>query len=125
MHEEPHCVFHAEMMGDNMYFHQAIKHPDTREFVKAVVKEVEVNVKNDHWVLVKREEVPPDIDIPPSVWAMRFKRNLMTNKIKGHKAWQAGIRCQLLWNLCLSGDMVCGMICDCPSHLPSMGHATN
>jgi hypothetical protein len=79
-------VFHAEMMGDIMYFHQAIKQPDTGEFAKAVMKEVEAHVKNDHWVLVKREEAPPDTDILPLVWAMCRKRNLTTNEIKGHKA---------------------------------------
>jgi hypothetical protein len=33
-------AFHTEMMGDNMYFHQAIQRPDASEFVKAVVKEI-------------------------------------------------------------------------------------
>eukprot|EP01082_Thalassiosira_pseudonana_P014670 g13359.t1 g13359 contig8:485418-487020(-) len=32
-------AYHAEMMGDIMYFHQAMKQPDSEEFVKAVVKE--------------------------------------------------------------------------------------
>ena len=74
------------MMGDIMYFHQAIRQPDAGDFVKAVVKEVEGHVRDKHWVLVKREEVPPDTDVLPATWAMRRKRNLMTNKIKGHKA---------------------------------------
>ena len=47
------------MMGDFMYFHQAIRQPDAGDFVKAVVKEVEAHVRDKHWVLVKREEVPP------------------------------------------------------------------
>ena len=79
-------VFPAEMMGDIMYFHQTIRQPDKQEFVKAVVKEVEAQVKNDHWVLVKREEVPPDMDILPSVWTMCCKRNLITDEVKGHNA---------------------------------------
>ena len=53
-------AFHAEMMGDIMYFHQAIRQPGAGDFVKAMVKEVEVHVHDKHWVLVKREEVPPD-----------------------------------------------------------------
>ncbi len=39
--------FHAEMMGDIMYFHQAIKQPDTQEFVKTIMKEVEAHIKNN------------------------------------------------------------------------------
>ena len=31
-------AFHAEMMGDIMYFHQAMRQADADEFVKAVVK---------------------------------------------------------------------------------------
>jgi hypothetical protein len=79
-------AFHAEMMGDIMYFHQAMRQPDAPEFVKAVIKEVEVHIKDKHWVLVKRDEVPPDIDVLLAIWAMRRKHNLMTNEIKGHKA---------------------------------------
>jgi hypothetical protein len=58
-------AFYAEMMGDIMYFHQAIMQPDTQEFVKAIMEDVEALIKNDHWVLVKREEVPPDTDVLP------------------------------------------------------------
>jgi hypothetical protein len=79
-------AFHAEMMSDIMYFHQAIQQPDAGDFVKAVVKEVEAHVHDKHWVLVKKEEVPPDTDVLPAIWAMRCKRNLTTNEIKGHKA---------------------------------------
>ena len=73
-------------MGDIMYFHQAIMQPDAWEFVKAIVKEVKAHIKNEHWKLVRRSEVPPDMDILPSIWAMHCKQYLMTNKIKGHKA---------------------------------------
>jgi hypothetical protein len=33
-------AFHAEMMGDIMYLQQAIGQPDAKEFVQAVVKEI-------------------------------------------------------------------------------------
>ena len=79
-------AFHAEMMGDIMYYHQAIKQPDAQEFVKAVVNEVEAHVRNKHWELVRRDQVPSDTDILPAIWAMRRKRNLTTNEVKGHKA---------------------------------------
>ncbi len=36
-------AFHAEMMGDIMYLHQALKQDDSAEFIQAVVKEI-----NDH-----------------------------------------------------------------------------
>ena len=47
---------------------------------------VEAHVKNKHWELVHRDQVPPDTDILLEIWAMRQKRNLMTNKVKRQKA---------------------------------------
>ena len=79
-------AFHAEMMEDIMYFHQVIKQSDAREFVKAVMKEVEVHIKDNHWKLVKHSEVSPGMDVLPSIRAMHCKQNLTTNDIKGHKA---------------------------------------
>ena len=79
-------AFHAEMMGDIMYFNQALKQYDADEFVKAVVKEVDGHVKAKRWKLIKRSEVPKGHEPIPSVWAMRRKRNLTTNEVTKHKA---------------------------------------
>ncbi len=38
-------MFHAEMMGNIMYLHQALQQQDAVEFVKAVVKEVNSHIK--------------------------------------------------------------------------------
>ena len=79
-------AFHAEMMGDIMYLHQALRQPDAKEFVTAVVKEINGHVENENWELVPRDTVPEDAQIVPSVWSMRRKRDLTTNDIKSHKA---------------------------------------
>ena len=79
-------AFHAEMMGDIMYFQQALKQPDAEQFVHAIVKEVNGHVENNHWELVTRDAVPNDAQIVPSVWSMRRKRDLTTNEVKSHKA---------------------------------------
>jgi hypothetical protein len=79
-------AFHAEMMGDIMYYHQALQQPDAKQFADAVVKEVNGHVDNKHWELVKQEEVPEDVQVVPSVWSMWRKRNLTTNEITKHKA---------------------------------------
>jgi hypothetical protein len=41
-------VFLAEMMGDVMYLHQVLRQPDSKEFVEAVIKEVNGHVDNNH-----------------------------------------------------------------------------
>ena len=46
-------AFLAEMCGDIMYFAQAIKQPDRKQFVEAIVKEVNGHVENRNWELIK------------------------------------------------------------------------
>jgi hypothetical protein len=79
-------AFHAEMMGDIMYLNQALQQSDAKEFVQAVVKEVNGHVDCNNWTLKKQSEVPEDAQIVPSVWSMRRKRDLATNQVKSHKA---------------------------------------
>jgi hypothetical protein len=78
--------FLAEMMGDIMYPHQALRQPDAREFVKAVIKDVNSHINNDHWKLIPRTEAPEGTEVVPSVWTMRRKRELTTGRVTKHKA---------------------------------------
>jgi hypothetical protein len=79
-------VFLAEMMGDIMYLHQALCQPDAREFVKAVIKEVNGYIGNDHWKLIPCTEVPEGTEVVPSVWAMQCKQDLTKGRVTKHKA---------------------------------------
>ncbi len=79
-------AFHAEMMGNIMYYHQALQQPDAHQFAKAIVKEVNDHVENNHWQLIKCKDVPEDAQVVPSVRSMQRKRNLTTNEITKHKA---------------------------------------
>jgi hypothetical protein len=63
-------AFHTEMMGDILYFQQALIQHDAKEFVQAVVKEVNGHVDCKNLSLTKRSEVPEDVQIVPSVWSM-------------------------------------------------------
>jgi hypothetical protein len=58
-------AFHAEMMGDIMYLQQALRQHDAKEFVQAVIKEINGHVDCDNWTLKKRSEVPDDVQIVP------------------------------------------------------------
>jgi hypothetical protein len=79
-------VVHAEMMVDIMYLQQALGQHDSKEFVQAVVKEINRHMDCKNWTLKKRNKVPDDVQIVPSVWLMQCKCDLTTNKIKSHKA---------------------------------------
>jgi hypothetical protein len=41
-------AFCAEMMGDIMYLQQALKQPDAKEFIQAVIKEVNGHVDSNN-----------------------------------------------------------------------------
>ena len=67
-------AFHAEMMIDIMYYHQAIK------------QYVHGHIKAKRRTLIKRTEVCASTDVIPSVWAMQHKQNLTTKEVTKHKA---------------------------------------
>jgi hypothetical protein len=79
-------AFHAEMMGDIMYLQQVPKQPDAIEFVQGYIREVNGHVQSNNWMLWKQGKVPEDVQIVPSVWSLRRKHDLTTNKVKSHKA---------------------------------------
>jgi hypothetical protein len=54
-------AFHAEMMGDIMYLQQVLKQHDAKEFVQAVIKEVNRHVDSNNWMLQKQSKVCKDI----------------------------------------------------------------
>jgi hypothetical protein len=79
-------AFLAEMMGDIMYLHEALRQPDSREFVEAVIKELNGHIDNDHWKLIPLTEVPEGTEVIPSVWAMQRKQALTKGRVTKHKA---------------------------------------
>ncbi len=79
-------AFLAEMMGDIMYLHQALRQPDSREFVEAVIKELNGHIDNNHWKLIPLTEVPEGTEVVPSVWKMQRKQDLTTGRVTKHKA---------------------------------------
>ncbi len=44
-------AFHAEMMGGIIHLQQALKQPNAKEFVPAVIKEVNGHVDCNNWML--------------------------------------------------------------------------
>jgi hypothetical protein len=64
-------AFHTEMMGNIMNLQQVLRQPDAKEFVQAVIKEVNRHMDCNNWTLQKRCKVPEDVQIVPSVWALQ------------------------------------------------------
>jgi hypothetical protein len=45
-------AFHAEMMGDIIYYDQALQKPDAKQFANAIVKDINGHADSKHWALV-------------------------------------------------------------------------
>mmetsp|Transcript_26540 Transcript_26540/g.37655 ORF Transcript_26540/g.37655 Transcript_26540/m.37655 type:complete len:1449 (-) Transcript_26540:1524-5870(-) len=80
----------AQSDPDTMYYHQAMKEPDSEEFKAAMIKEVTSQIEEGIYSLVPRNEVPEGAKVYPAVWQMKRKRHILTREVKKHKA-----RCNL------------------------------
>ena len=78
-------AFLSEMLGNTMHLHQALRQPDSCQFVDSVVKEFKGHVDCKHWEVTPRVDVPKDTNVLPSVWAIKRKHNLTTSEIPKHR----------------------------------------
>ena len=82
----PLIAMKATSDPDTMYLHEAMRQPDKKEFIKAMVKEVEAQTKNGNWAIVARNEVKEGGSILPAVWSMKRKRRISTREVYKWKA---------------------------------------
>lgn len=95
MHEEEYrlqdemadpIAFLAKTGQDTMYFDEAMRQPDRKQFIKAVIKEVNDHIKGKHWQLIPRHEVPKDTPVLPAVWSMKQKHDIKMQQVCKWKA---------------------------------------
>ena len=78
--------FAASSDPDTMYFHEAMKAPDAKEFLKAMSKEFNDHCDRGHWEIIQITEVPKETRILDAIWSMKRKRDIKTQKIIKYKA---------------------------------------
>ena len=71
---------------DTMYYHEAVKQPDARNFIQAIITEMNQHIANKHWSLINECDVPQGTKIIPAVWSMKRKRDISTREITKYKA---------------------------------------
>ena len=71
---------------DTMYYHQAMREPDSADFVEAVKKEFGAMLENNIFHFIERSKVPKIMTPFPAVWAMKRKRRVKTREIYKWKA---------------------------------------
>eukprot|EP00957_Ditylum_brightwellii_P017919 1350002-Ditylum_brightwellii.AAC.1 len=70
-----------------MYYHQAMKQLDRSDFANAIVTEIQGHVKGKHWELVPTDKVHEGTKILDSVWTLKQKQDIKTQRVYKHKAW--------------------------------------
>jgi Reverse transcriptase (RNA-dependent DNA polymerase) len=71
---------------DVLHYHQALKQPDRKQFIEAMVKEIKAHTDGGNWKIVHWSKVPKGHQILPAVWAMRRKRRIDTREVYKWKA---------------------------------------
>ena len=79
-------AYAASADKDTMYMHQAMRQPDKKQFIQAMVDEVTAHTKNGHWKIIPRSQVPEGTKVLPSVWSMKRKRRILTREVYKWKA---------------------------------------
>jgi hypothetical protein len=84
--------FSATSDPDTMYWHQAMQQSDKAEFIKAAIAEVKSHVDNEHFVLMRRDELPEGNRVLAAVWSMKRNRHILARLVY---KWKARLNCQL------------------------------
>ena len=71
---------------DTLRVDQAMRAPDRKQFLQAMVDEVEAHSVNKHWIVVPKGDVPISMKVLPCVWAMKRKRHIDTQEVYKWKA---------------------------------------
>ena len=66
--------FLAKSDPDMMYYHQAMKADDSKQFCQAMQGKVNSHNSSEHWAIRQRDQVPVEVKVVDSVWVMRHKR---------------------------------------------------
>jgi hypothetical protein len=83
--EDP-IAFAASSNPDIMYYDQAMKEPDSKQFEQAMLDEVQSHTDLGNWEIVHKDEIPEGTTLLPAVWAMRRKRHIATQEAYKWKA---------------------------------------
>ena len=76
----PLLTYKASTDPNTMYMHEAMREPDKVEFLKAMVKEVEDQMKNGNYSIVNENDVLKLSTILPAVWQMKRKCDIKMGK---------------------------------------------
>lgn len=86
VHDDPLLAYKAVSDPDTLYYHQATKEPDWKEFKKGMTKEIDDQFANGNFTVERKSEIAEGEIVLPAVWQMKRKRDARTGEIKKYKA---------------------------------------
>ena len=84
-HANP-LAYVARRDPDTLYYQEALRAPDRKQFLKAMKDEIRQHEENGHWKMILRSKIPPDTKVLPAIWAMKRKRRISTREVYKWKA---------------------------------------
>jgi hypothetical protein len=85
-YQHPALAFAASNNPDIMYWHEAMRQPDRKQFLQSAKQEIDDQTQNGNWRIIQRDTVPEGATILPAVWAMQRKRCISTGEVYKWKA---------------------------------------
>ena len=83
---DPLYAFKSTSDLDTLYHHEAMKASDRQYFRDAIDKEIQDQLANGNFTVMKRNKISPGTEVLPTVWQMRRKRDILTGKVIKYKA---------------------------------------
>ena len=83
---DPIMIYKSTADPDTMYHHQAMRQPDRDDFKAAMDKEIKDQMQNGNFTVLRRDSLPKETQILPTVWQMKRKRDIESGRIIKHKA---------------------------------------
>ena len=83
---DPMFAFKASSYPDTLCHHQAMRQPDREDFKVAMSKEIQDQMKNGNFKVLRRNKLPEGTQILPTVWQMKRKIDIQSGKILKCKA---------------------------------------
>jgi hypothetical protein len=66
---------------DTLYFHEALKAPDSKKFREVMLEEIEQHIQRKEWTSVIKIDVPENVTVLAAVWLMRQKRRIYNQEV--------------------------------------------
>jgi hypothetical protein len=66
----------AKVDKDTMYWDQAMKAPDAKNFLQAAFDKIKTHEENKHWEVVPIKDLPEDTAVLDPIWSMKRKKKI-------------------------------------------------